>query len=133
MESIVKRATCSTDYKGLTAPERQIFRSVLDDLVERGIFKLADCPAISSYARNVNLARKAAEDIEKYGTLLKQEDKYHGEIIKENPAVGIMQRAQKAAEDTALRLGLTPWGRKKMKSEEIAPKSDLDTWLDENN
>ena len=51
--------------------------------------------------------------------------------MKKNPAVEILQVAQKAMEDTAIRLGLTPTGRKKMKGEETV-KTASEEWDEQN-
>ena len=108
----------SGDYRSLSDAQKRIFRQTVEDLDARGLFQPADVSIIASYARNVVLARLASRELEKYGILLKEEDRYHGTKIKQNPAADILQRAQKAMEDTAVKLGLTPTGRKRLKGEE---------------
>ena len=107
----------STDYKALTDAERTVFRDVVKTLVERGLFLYADIPVIAGYARNVVLARVAARDVQKVGTVIEFQDRGCTKW-KVNPAVDIMTRAQTAYESTAIRLGLTPTGRKRLKGEE---------------
>lgn len=117
----------SGDYRSLSDAQKRIFRQTVEDLDARGLFQLADVSIIASYARNVVLARLASRELEKYGILLKEEDRYHGTKIKQNPAADILQRAQKAMEDTAVKLGLTPTGRKRLKGEEKI-KSASEEW-----
>ena len=50
--------------------------------------------------------------------------------MKKNPAVEILQVAQKAMEDTAIRLGLTPTGRKRLKGEDNV-KTASEQWDDQ--
>lgn len=122
----------SIDYKSLTEAERTVFRNVVETLAARGTFNPVDSPIIAAYARNVVLARIAAKDIEKLGTVIEFLDR--GCIkFKENPAVGVMSKAQNAYEATAIKLGLTPTGRKRLKSEEAQPKSELDEFMEECN
>lgn len=117
----------SGDYRSLSDAQKRIFRQTVEDLDARGLFQPADVSIIASYARNVVLARLASRELEKYGILLKEEDRYHGTKIKQNPAADILQRAQKAMEDTAVKLGLTPTGRKRLKGEEKI-KSASEEW-----
>ena len=95
-----------------------MFRSVVDNLDERGLFKLTDLPVIASYARNVVLARVAARDVERLGTVIEFKDRGCTKW-KTNPAIEVMNKAQNAYEATAVRLGLTPTGRRRMKGEEV--------------
>ena len=113
-----KRVFNSGDFKSLSDSQRRIFRSVVEDLVARDLFRETDVPIIASYSRNVVLARLASKELEKYGIMLEEVDKYHGKKKKQNPAVDILQKAQIAMEKTASLLGLTPTGRKRMKGEE---------------
>lgn len=117
----------SGDYRSLSDAQKRIFRQTVEDLDARGLFQPADVSIIASYARNVVLARLASRELEKYGILLKEDDRYHGTKIKQNPAADILQRAQKAMEDTAVKLGLTPTGRKRLKGEEKI-KSASEEW-----
>ena len=48
-------------------------------------------------------------------------------MVKTNPAVDIMNKAQNAYEATAIKLGLTPTGRKRLKGEEKV-KSPSEAW-----
>ena len=107
-----------TDYKVLIETEKTVFRSTVKTLQERGLFSLADVPVIASYARNVVLARSAAKDIQKLGTVIQFKDRGFVKY-KSNPAVAVLHQAQTSYEATAIRLGLTPTGRKRLKSEEI--------------
>lgn len=107
----------STDYKALTSEERTVFRNVVTTLSEMGLFRVVDIPVIAGYARNVVLARIAARDVQRLGTVIKFQDR-GCDKWKTNPAVDIMTRAQLAYEATAVKLGLTPTGRKRMKGEE---------------
>ena len=125
-----KRFYNSGDYRSLTDAQRREFKHVVEDLDERGLLKVSDVPIIASYARNVLLARLASRELEKRGILLDEQDKYHGVKTKQNPAVDILQRAQSAMEKTAIQLGLTPTGRKRLKGEEQV-KSPLDTFMEE--
>lgn len=118
------------DYRSLTDAQKRIFRQTVDDLDKRGLFRPTDVSVIASYARNVVLARLASKELEKHGILITEEDKYHGTKLKQNPAADILQKAQKAMEDTAVRLGLTPTGRKRLKEEE-STKSASQQWDDE--
>ena len=95
-----------------------MFRSVVDNLDERGLFKLTDLPVIASYARNVVLARVAARDVERLGTVIEFKDRGCTKWTT-NPAIEVMNKAQNAYEATAVRLGLTPTGRRRMKGEEV--------------
>ena len=124
-----KRIYNSGDYRSLTDSQRREFRHVVDDLDNRNMLKAADVPIIASYARNVLLARLASRELEKRGIILEEVDKYHGVKTKQNPAVDILQRAQRAMEDTAIRLGLTPTGRKRLKGEEQT-RSALDEFME---
>ena len=119
----------SADYKALTDPERTVFRNMVDTLTERGIFNHSDVPVIAAYARNVVLARTAARDVQRLGTVIEFKDRGFTKY-KTNPAVDIMNKAQAAYEATAIKLGLTPTGRKRLKSEEPPPKSELDKFLE---
>jgi P27 family predicted phage terminase small subunit len=119
----------SADYKALTDPERTVFRNMVDTLTERGIFNPSDVPVIAAYARNVVLARTAARDVQRLGTVIEFKDRGFTKY-KTNPAVDIMNKAQAAYEATAIKLGLTPTGRKRLKSEEPPPKSELDKFLE---
>jgi len=123
----LKRMYSSADYKGLTDQERRIFMNVVQDNSE--LLRPTDAPVLASYARNVNIARKAAEEVEKYGVLITVEDKYRGEKLAENPAVGILHRAQDAMERSALKLGLTPTGRKRLKGEGTPKKDEADEFI----
>jgi len=119
----------SADYKALMDPERTVFRNMVDTLTERGIFNPSDVPVIAAYARNVVLARTAARDIQRLGTVIEFKDRGFTKY-KTNPAVDIMNKAQAAYEATAIKLGLTPTGRKRLKGEEPSPKSELDIFLE---
>lgn len=107
----------TTDYKSLTDAERTVFRNVISTLEEQGLFRQADVPVIAGYARNVVLARIAARDVQRLGTVIEFKDRGCTKW-KTNPAVMIMTQAQNAYEATAIRLGLTPTGRKRLKGEE---------------
>ena len=107
----------TTDYKSLTDAERTVFRNVISTLGEQGLFRQADVPVIAGYARNVVLARIAARDVQRLGTVIEFKDRGCTKW-KTNPAVMIMTQAQNAYEATAIRLGLTPTGRKRLKGEE---------------
>lgn len=107
----------TTDYKSLTDAERTVFRNVILTLEEQGLFRQADVPVIAGYARNVVLARIAARDVQRLGTVIEFMDRGCTKW-KTNPAVMIMTQAQNAYEATAIRLGLTPTGRKRLKGEE---------------
>ena len=117
----------SADYRSLTDSQKRIFRRIVTELDSRQLLRAADTGVIASYARNAMLARAASIEIEKRGLLLEQTDQYGRTIVKENPLVSIMLRAQKAMEDTAIRLGLTPTGRKRLKGEE-KPVTESDKW-----
>ena len=117
----------SGDYKSLSDAQRRIFRQVVDDLESRDLFRTTDTSIIASYSRNVILAREASKEIEKRGILIDEDDNYRGVKVKKNPAVEILQVAQKAMEETAIRLGLTPTGRKRLKDEEKT-KSASEVW-----
>ena len=108
----------SGDYKSLSDAQRRIFRHVVEELESRDLFRSTDCSIIASYSRNVVLAREASKEIEKRGILIDEDDNYRGTKVKKNPAVEILTVAQKAMEETAIRLGLTPTGRKRLKDEE---------------
>ena len=108
----------SGDYRSLSDAQKRIFKQVVEDLESRDLFRSTDISVIASYSRNVILARLASREIEKHGIVLEEADKYHGMKMKQNPAVDILQKAQRAMEDTAIRLGLTPTGRKRLKAEE---------------
>jgi len=112
----------STDYKALTESARTVFKNVCEVLDDRGLLHVEDVPIIAGYARNVVLARVAAEDIERLGTVIEYTDRGY-KMVKTNPAVDIMNKAQNAYEATAVKLGLTPTGRKRLKGEGKAPKS----------
>lgn len=117
-----KKIHNSTEYRSLTQSEQAVFRSVVGALEDKGLFDPADISVIASYSRNVCLARKAAQDIEKFGVVITFKDR--GETkYKNNPAIDVMQKAQNAYESTAVKLGLTPTGRKRLKGEGKAPKS----------
>ena len=122
-----KRVFNSGDYRSLSDSQRRIFRQVVDDLDARGLFRATDVSIIASYSRNVILAREASKEIEKRGILIDEDDNYRGTKVKKNPAVEILQVAPKAMEDTAIRLGLTPTGRKKLKDEEKT-KTASEAW-----
>ena len=107
----------STDYKALTESERTVFKQVVNTLSEAGTFRPADIPVIAGYARNVVLARIAAKDVQRLGTVIEFKDRGFTKY-KTNPAVDIMTKAQLAYEATAIKLGLTPTGRKRLKGEE---------------
>ena len=106
----------STDYKALTEPERTVFKSVVTALLEKDLFRTEDIPVIAGYARNVVLARIASRDIQRLGTVIEFKDRGFTKY-KTNPAVDIMAKAQNAYEATAVKLGLTPTGRKRLKGE----------------
>ena len=127
-KEISKKIYGSADYRSLTDAQRRVFRAVVAELDSRQLLRATDASVVASYSRNVTLARAASTEIEKHGVTLEQNDKYHGMIIKENPAVSILLRAQKSMEDTAIRLGLTPTGRKKLKYIEAAPQTDSEKW-----
>ncbi len=112
----------SSDYKSLTDKARTVFKNTCEVLDERGLFHVEDVPILAGYARNVVLARVAARDIERLGTVIEYMDRGY-KMVKTNPAVDIMNKAQNAYEATALKLGLTPTGRKRLKGEGKAPKS----------
>ena len=117
----------SGDFKSLSDSQRRIFRQVVEDLDERGLFKPPDVAIIASYARNVVLARLASKELEKNGIMITEVDKYHGEKKKQNPAVDILQKAQISMEKTAALLGLTPTGRKRLKDEQKI-KTPSEAW-----
>jgi P27 family predicted phage terminase small subunit len=116
----------TTDYKALTEAERTVFRNVVGTLSDQGLFRLADIPVIAGYARNVVLARIAAKDVQRLGTVIEFMDR-GCKKWKTNPAVDIMTKAQNAYEATAIRLGLTPTGRKRLKGEEKT-KTASEAW-----
>ncbi len=116
----------STDYKALTESERTVFKQVVNTLSEAGTFRPADIPVIAGYARNVVLARIAAKDVQRLGTVIEFKDRGFTKY-KTNPAVDIMTKAQLAYEATAIKLGLTPTGRKRLKGEEKI-KSASEAW-----
>lgn len=125
-----KKTYNSTDYRGLTNEARTVFRNLCEQLDERGLFHPESIPIIAGYARNVVLARVAARDIEKYGSVIEYEDRGY-RMVKTNPAVDIMNKAQNAYEATAIKLGLTPTGRKRLKGEEKV-KSPSEAWDEQN-
>lgn len=130
MDTKVKNQTYnSADYKALTDPERTVFRNVVNTLLDRGTFNPSDVPVIAAYARNVVLARCAAKDVQRLGTVITFKDRGFTKY-KTNPAVDIMNKAQAAYEATAIRLGLTPTGRRRLKGEETPPKSELDEFME---
>ena len=116
----------STDYKALTESERTVFKQVVNTLSEARTFRPADIPVIAGYARNVVLARIAAKDVQRLGTVIEFKDRGFTKY-KTNPAVDIMTKAQLAYEATAIKLGLTPTGRKRLKGEEKI-KSASEAW-----
>lgn len=120
----------SADFKSLTESERTVFRQVVDTLDERGLFHTVDIPVIAAYARNVVLARVAARDVEKLGTVIEFQDRGCTKY-KTNPAVDIMNKAQMAYQDTAIKLGLTPTGMKRMKGEGKPKKTALEKFNEE--
>ena len=120
----------SGDFKSLSDSQRRIFRQVVEDLDQRGIFRATDVSIIASYSRNVVLARLASKELDKNGIMLTEEDKYHGVKTKQNPAVDILQKAQTAMEKTAALLGLTPTGRKRLKGEDNV-KTASEQWDDQ--
>ena len=119
----------SADYKALTEAERTVFRNMVNTLAERGLFNPSDVPIIAAYARNVVLARIAARDVQRLGTVIEFEDRGYTKY-KTNPAVDIMNKAQAAYEATAIKLGLTPTGRKRLKGEE-KKKTASEQWDDQ--
>jgi len=123
-----KKVYGSGDYRSLSDSQRRIFRHVVDELEGRDLFRPTDVSIIASYSRNVILSREASKEIEKRGILIDEDDNYRGTKVKKNPAVEILQVAQKAMEDTAIRLGLTPTGRKRLRDVEGTPKSASDEW-----
>lgn len=125
-----KKIYSSGDYRALTDKQRRIFRDVVAELDSRQMLRVTDVPVIASYARNAIISRLACEELEKHGLVLTETDNYRGEKRKENPAFSIYNRAQQAMERTAALLGLTPTGRKRLKGEEVPPKSDLDTFIE---
>jgi P27 family predicted phage terminase small subunit len=120
----------SADFKSLTEAEQTIFRNVIEVLDASGLFNVADVPVIAAYARNVVLARTAAKDVQKLGTVIEFQDRGCTKY-KTNPAVDIMNKAQMAYQDTAIKLGLTPTGRKRMKGEGKPKKSALEKFNEE--
>ena len=127
MDTKIKNKTYnSADYKALTEAERTVFRNMVSALSERGLFNPLDVPVIAAYARNVVLARIAARDVQRLGTVIEFEDRGYTKY-KTNPAVDIMYKAQAAYEATAIKLGLTPTGRKRLKGEEKV-KSPSEAW-----
>ena len=115
----------SGDFKSLTKAEQIIFRDVVETLDQKGLFDVADVPVIASYARNVILARAASKDVQKMGTVIQFQDR-GCDKWKINPAVDVLQRAQAAYEATAVKLGLTPTGRKRLKGEGKPKKTKLE-------
>ena len=115
----------SGDFKSLTKAEQVIFRDVVETLDQKGLFDVADVPVIASYARNVLLARAASKDVQKMGTVIAFKDR-GCDKWKINPAVDVLQRAQAAYEATAIKLGLTPTGRKRLKGEGKPKKTKLE-------
>ena len=127
MDTKIKNKTYnSADYKALTEAERTVFRNMVSALSERGLFNPLDVPVIAAYARNVVLARIAARDVQRLGTVIEFEDRGYTKY-KTNPAVDIMNKAQAAYEATAIKLGLTHTGRKRLKGEEKG-KSAAEAW-----
>ena len=127
MDTKIKNKTFnSADYKALTDAERTVFRNMVSALSERGLFNPLDVPVIAAYARNVVLARIAARDVQRLGTVIEFEDRGYTKY-KTNPAVDIMNKAQAAYEATAIKLGLTPTGRKRLKGEEKT-KTASEAW-----
>jgi P27 family predicted phage terminase small subunit len=116
----------AADYKALTEAERTVFRSVVTSLDALGLFRMEDITVIAGYSRNVVLARIAARDVQRLGTVIEFEDRGCTKW-KTNPAVDIMMKAQTAYEATAIRLGLTPTGRKRLKDEAVV-KSASEAW-----
>ena len=122
----------SGDFKSLTKPEQTIFRDVVSVLDQKGLLDPADVPVIASYARNVVLARTAAKDVQKLGTVIEFKDRGCTKY-KTNPAVEIMGKAQNDYESTAIKLGLTPTGRKRLKGEGKPKKTALDKFNEQFN
>ena len=119
----------STDYKALTDAERTVFKQVVNTLSETGLFHFEDIPVIAGYARNVVLARIAVKDVQRLGTVIEFKDRGFTKY-KTNPAVDIMTKAQNAYETTAIKLGLTPTGRKRLKGEQKS-KTASEVWDDQ--
>ena len=120
-----KKIHNSVEYRSLSQSERAVFASTVATLEEKGLFDPGDIAIIASYARNVCLARKAAEDVEAFGVVLTFKDR--GEVkYKSTPAIDVLQKAQNAYESTAIKLGLTPTGRKRLKGEGKPKKTALE-------
>ena len=131
METKIKNKTYnSADFRALTDSERTVFKNMVTTLSERGLYRVEDVPIIAGYARNVVLARVASRDIQRLGTVIEFEDRGFKKY-KTNPAVDIMTKAQNAYEATAVKLGLTPTGRKRLKGEEKV-KTASEEWDEQN-
>lgn len=127
-EKELKQIYSSADYKGLTDKERRIFQSVVRD--NSDLLRPADAPILASYARNVNIARKAAEEVESKGVTVTIIDKYHGTRTDVNPAFKILQTAQAAYEASGIKLGITPTGRKRLKGEGTPQRDEADEFME---
>ena len=115
--------------KGMPKVARREWRLIVPELLAVGVLALVDRQALASYCRACAMVEQAQKEIDKYGImfLTKFEDR-HGNVVigdmKANPAVSILNQAEKTKKSFLIEFGLTPASRRNLKIEKKAGKDN---------
>ena len=123
----------TTSYYALGPEARLEYTKACRIMMARGTLRIGDLPVVAAYAQAQIDVRKAQKEIDRLGLVLVSKDRYGNPKHEANPAVKIRKDAANQVSNLALMLGFTPLGRKRLKGEENAPKTELDNFIEKLN
>ncbi len=123
----------TTSYFSLGQEARLEYTKACRIMMARGMLRVGDLPVVAAYAQAQVDVREAQKEIDRLGLVIVSSDRYGNPKHEANPAVKIRKDAANQVSNLALMLGFTPLGRKRLKGEEVAQKSELDSFMEEMN
>ena len=92
------------------------WQAVIDDLTERQLLTDAMLGTVEAYIRALQNARKAQEQIDEHGVMIRTEKG----VLQKNPAITLLNKCESSIQRLSAELGLTPASRsrKKMKGDD---------------
>ena len=108
--------------KGMPKVARREWRRIVPQLMEIGVLSCVDGQALAAYCRACAMVEIAQKEIDKYGIqFVTHYTDREGNVIvgdlKANPAVSILNQAEKTKKTFLIEFGLTPASRRNLKIE----------------